>query len=93
MAYFDQIDPINDTFDQIYVHKPDLNNFKKLLQKKYLTSFPKFWPVAPFWPKMTQFWPFSPKMTYLDQIDTINNIFDQIDVHKPDWNNFRKFYG
>ena len=27
MTYFDQIDPINDTFDQIYVHKPDWNNF------------------------------------------------------------------
>ena len=23
---FDQIDPINDIFDQIYVHKPDWNN-------------------------------------------------------------------
>ena len=27
MTYFDQIDPINDIFDQIYVHKPDWNNF------------------------------------------------------------------
>ena len=26
-TYFDQIDPINVYFDQIYVHKPDLNNF------------------------------------------------------------------
>ena len=23
ITYFDQIDPINDTFDPIYVHKPD----------------------------------------------------------------------
>ena len=23
ITYFDQIDPINDSFDQIYVHKPD----------------------------------------------------------------------
>ena len=27
MTYFDQIDPINDTFDPIYVHKSDWNNF------------------------------------------------------------------
>ena len=23
--------------------------------QKYLTTFPKFWPVTPFWPKITQF--------------------------------------
>ena len=39
-------------------------------------------------PKMTQIWPFSPKMTYFDQIDPINDIFDQIYVHKPEWNKF-----
>ena len=38
-------------------------------------------------PKMTQIWPFSPKMTYFDQIYAINDIFDQISIHKPDWNN------
>ena len=27
MTYFDQIDTINDTFYQIYNHKPDWNNF------------------------------------------------------------------
>ena len=26
MTYFDQIDPINDYFDKIYVHKTDWNN-------------------------------------------------------------------
>ena len=26
MTYLDQIDPINDYFYQIYVHKPDRNN-------------------------------------------------------------------
>ena len=36
MTYFDQIDPINDIFDQNYVHKPDRNNFYKLLVKKIL---------------------------------------------------------
>ena len=40
MTYFDQIDPIHDTFDQIYVHKPDWNNFKKLLEKKIFDNFP-----------------------------------------------------
>ena len=35
-------------------------------------------------PKMPQFLPFSPKMTYFDQIDPINDIFDQIYVHKPE---------
>ena len=39
-------------------------------------------------PKMTQFGPFSPKMTYFDQIDPINDTFDPMYVHKPDWNNF-----
>ena len=27
MTYFDPIDAIKDIIDQIYVHKPDLNNF------------------------------------------------------------------
>ena len=38
-----------------------------------------FWP-----PKLREFGAFSPKMTYFDQIDPINDIFDQIYVHKPD---------
>ena len=38
------------------------------------------------------FWPFSPKMTYFDQIDTINDTFDQIYIHKPDWNKFLKTF-
>ena len=33
---------------------------------------------------------FHQKMTYFDQIYTFNHIFDQISVHKPDWNNFQK---
>ena len=39
-------------------------------------------------PKITENWPFSPKMTYFDQIYAINDIFDQISIPKPDWNNF-----
>ena len=35
-------------------------------------------------PKMRPFGTFSPKMTYFDQIDPINDTFDQIYVHKPD---------
>ena len=30
-------------------------------------------------------------MTYFDQIDRINNIFDQSYVNKPDWHNVSKF--
>ena len=40
MTYFVQIDPINDTFDQIYVHKPEWNNFFKLLDKKIFDQIP-----------------------------------------------------
>ena len=29
-----------------------------------------------------------PKMTYFDKIDTINEIFDQNYIHKPDLNTF-----
>ena len=32
MTYFDQIDPINDIFDQSYVNKPDLHNVSKFLE-------------------------------------------------------------
>ena len=32
-------------------------------------------------PKMSQFWTFSPKITYFDQIDPINDIFNQIWPH------------
>ena len=54
-----------------------------------------FWPLSQnltsdviFAPKMSQFGPFPPKITYFDQIDPINDIFYQIYVHKPNWNNF-----
>ena len=45
-----------------------------------------------FTPKMRLFWPFSPKMTYFDQIDPINDIFDQSYVNKPDLHNVSKFF-
>ena len=38
---FDQTDLINDFFDQIYVHKPDRNNFYKLLEKQLFDHFPQ----------------------------------------------------
>ena len=73
----------------MYVHKPDRNNFYKLLVIKCFDHFHQILTYDVILaPKMTQFWPFSPKITYFDQIDPINDIFDQIYVHKPDWNNF-----
>ena len=48
-------------------------------------------------PKMSEFWTFSPKMTYFDQIDPINDIFDQIYVQicslKVSKNYFSHVYG
>ena len=44
-------------------------------------------------PKWPNFDPFLPKMTYFDQIDNINDTFDQIYVHKPDWNHLKNFKG
>ena len=41
MTYFDQIDPINGNFQQIYVHKPDGNYFCKLLEIKIFGTFPQ----------------------------------------------------
>ena len=41
MTYFDQIDLINDIFDQNYLHKPDRNNFSKLLVKNFVDHFPQ----------------------------------------------------
>ena len=78
MTYFDQIDPINDIFDHIPVHKPDLNNFYKLLGRKLFQHFPQISTYDVILaPKMTQFLPFSPKMTYFEQINHNNDTFDQ----------------
>ena len=41
-----------------------------------------------FTPTIWEFGTFSPKMTYFDEIDPINDTFEQIYVHKPYWNNF-----
>ena len=84
MTYFDQTDPINDIFHQIYLHKPDLNNFYKPLQKKYFDYFPECWPVASFWPQIDPILTIFTKKTYFDKIDHINDIFYQNYVHKPD---------
>ena len=69
MSYFDQIDPINDTLTKFMSINLTEIIFKKFKRKNYLTTFPKFWPVAPFWPKMTQFW----------------TIFTQNDLFWPNW--------
>ena len=77
MTYFHNTYAINDIFDQIYVHKPDWNNFYKLLVKKLFYNFPQILTYDVILAsKMTLFWPFSPKMTYLDKIDPINDISD-----------------
>ena len=41
MTYFDQIDPINDIFDQSYVNKPDLHNVSKFLEENCFDHFPQ----------------------------------------------------
>ena len=91
MTYFLQIDPINDYFYEIYVHKPDRNHCYQLLAKNYLTTSSKFWHTTSFWPpnyaKKTRFGPFTPKVIYFDQKYAFKDIFDQISVHNPDWNN------
>ena len=69
-----------------------LNFFFLNFEKK---SFPLFHQIFDLWrhfgPKNELFWPFSTKMTYFDQIDPINDIFDQSYVNKPDWHNVFKF--
>ena len=44
MTYFDQIDPINDIFDQFYVHKPET------FRNNFFTNIPKFWLMTSFLP-------------------------------------------
>ena len=88
MTNFDQIDPINVIFHLIYVHKPVWNNFFKLLEIKFIGPFPQIStydvilpqndPILTIFSKNDIFWPISP----------INDIFDQISVHKLDWNKF-----
>ena len=86
IAFFRDLNPLNGVFGRILYPIP----WGALLETFY-AKFGKFsssgrgdlkrrykWPFSPF----------SPKMTYFDQIDTINGTFDQIDDHKPDWNNF-----
>ena len=88
MTYFDQINPINDTFDQGYDNKLDRNNFWDSFKKERFSSHHKILTYDVILaPKMTPFWQFSPKMTYFDKIYAINDIFDHISVHKSDWNN------
>ena len=87
-AYFGHLDPFNDFFSQIH---PPWNNFSNFLVKIVLTTFPKFSNMTSFLPpKMSEFGTCSHKMTYFDQIDSINDYFDQIYVHKPDPNNCYK---
>ena len=83
MTYFDQIDPINDIFDQIYVHKLDWNNFYQLLEIKFFVHFRKILTydviLHPKWPNLEHFhqkWPiltrFSPLMAFWTKFMFIN---------------------
>ena len=42
LPIFNQIGPINDTFDQCYDNKPDRNNFLTVLRKKDFRLTTKF---------------------------------------------------
>ena len=89
MTYFEKIDPINDIFDQIYVHKPDWNNFLDIFRENMVWILSQNFDIwGHFGPKNDPILPCSPKMTYFDQIDPINDIFDQVYIHKSDWTNF-----
>ena len=68
--------------DKIYLNKLDLNMFQI---KEKILFFNNDVILAP---KMTKFLPFSPKMTYFDQIDPINDMFEQRYINKPYFNNF-----
>ncbi len=71
MTYFDQIDPINDTFDQSYVNKPDWNHFWDSFKKKIFSSHLKMLTydviLATKWPNFYHFhqWPILTKLTPL----------------------------
>ena len=92
MTYFCHFDPFNDFLSQIFLCWPPLEIFSKFLVKIFFAHFPKILTYdVMLTPKMSLFWPFSPKMTYFDQIDSINDVFVQSYVNKPDWHNVSKF--
>ena len=65
-------------FSQIHPYIPPWNNFSNFLAKKFFDQFSKILTYdVIFTQKMRPFGKFSPKMTYFDQIDTINDYFDQ----------------
>ena len=90
MAYFDQIDTINDTFHQSYVNNSEWNNF----WDGFKTIFSPHHKILTYdnmlAPKTSQFWAFSPRMTYFEK-DPVNQSFDQSYVNKPVWKNFSQF--
>ena len=81
-------------FSQIHPFTPPWNNFSNFLVKNCLNTFPKFWHMTSFLPqKWLNLGHFHLKWPIFDQIDPINDYFDQIYVHKPDWNNWYKRLG
>ena len=51
-------------------------------RENYLTTFPKFWPVASFWPQNEPILTIFTKNDLFDKIDPINDTFEQFYVHK-----------
>ena len=92
MSYFDQIDPINGIFDQTYVHKPDWNNFFKLLERNILPNFPKFWHMVlfrhPKWPNLGHFHQKWPILTKLTPLITLLTKFMSINMTEIIFKNF-----
>ena len=94
MTYFGQIDPINDIFDQIYVHKLHWNNFYKLLEKIMLTYWPKFWLMTSFlppkWPYFAHFHQKCPILIKSTPLMTFLTKFIPMNLSKRSEKNFLK---
>ena len=66
MAYFDQIEPINEIFDHSYdVNKSGWNDFCTISKKKFLSDPKMLTYERHFFPKMP---PISPTMIYFGQV-------------------------
>ena len=89
IACFRDLNPLNVVFCANFVPYPTRLNARDFLRNIWNIEIFVLWKGAT-WEvgKNGDFGPFSPKMTYFDQIAPINDTFDQIYVHKPDWNNF-----
>ena len=91
IACFCDLNPLNVVFRANFVPYPMRLNARDFLSHIWNIEIFVLWKGGT-WKVVRNgdFGPFSPKMTYFDQMDPINDTFDQIYVHKPDWNNFQK---